>query len=51
MDSITVIGSTFVLFYCAVQIFTFYNIPANLYIIYLIFYVFMVLTYLFIGKQ
>jgi len=51
MDTITIIGATFVLFYCAIQVFSFYNIPPNVYIIYLIFYVFIVLTYLMLGNK
>jgi len=51
MDTITLIGITFVLFYCVIEIMTFYNVPANLYIIYLIFYVFIVLTYIMVGKN
>ena len=35
MDTITLVGATFVLFYCVIQIMTFYNVPANLYVIYL----------------
>lgn len=51
MDTITIIGATFVLFYSAIQVFSFYNIPPNSYIIYLIFYVFIVLTYLMLGDK
>ena len=51
MDTITLIGATFVLFYCAIQVFSFYNVPPNLYIIYLIFYMFMVITYIMIGNK
>jgi hypothetical protein len=51
MDTITVIGATFVLFYCAIQVFSFYNIPPNVYIIYLIFYIFIVITFLILGNK
>lgn len=51
MDTITVIGATFVLFYCAIQVFSFYNVSPNLYVIYLIFYVFMILTYVMLGNK
>jgi hypothetical protein len=51
MDTITLVGATFVLFYCVIQVMTFYNVPANLYVIYLIFYVFIVLTYIMLGKN
>jgi len=51
MDTITVIGATFVLFYCTIQIFSFYNIPPNVYIIYLIFYIFIVITFLILGNK
>uniref|UniRef100_A0A6C0EF40 Uncharacterized protein n=1 Tax=viral metagenome TaxID=1070528 RepID=A0A6C0EF40_9ZZZZ len=51
MDTITVIGATFVLFYCVIQVFSFYNIPPNVYIIYLIFYIFIVITFLILGNK
>jgi hypothetical protein len=51
MDKITTIGATIVLFYCVIQVMTFYNISPNLYIIYLIFYVFIVLTYIIVDTS
>jgi hypothetical protein len=51
MDTITVLGTTFVLFYCVIQVMMFYNVPANLYVIYLVFYVFLVLTYIMLGNS
>lgn len=51
MDTITLIGATFVLFYSAIQVFSFYNVPPNLYIIYMIFYFLMVLTYIILGDK
>ena len=51
MDTVTILGTTLVLFYCVVQVMMFYNVPANVYIIYLIFYMFLVLTYVMIGDK
>ena len=51
MDTITLIGATFVLFYSAIQVFSFYNIPLNVYIIYMMFYFLMVITYIILGDK
>ena len=51
MDTVTILGSALVLFYCVVQVMMFYNVPPNVYIIYLIFYMFLILTYVMLGDR
>jgi len=51
MNIITLIGSSILFFYCVTQIFKFYGFQENVYMDYLLFYIIIIVSLIFLPTQ